>query len=74
MEIEQREGSNGQLIRLHIREDVLGENYELQAPAHHHKPTNRSNAKVRDKDVTEDNWAGLAKLLMNEKREAQPFL
>lgn len=58
MEIQQREGSGRHLIRLHIREDVLGENYELRAPAHRHKPTNRSNIKVKAKDMTEDTGLG----------------
>lgn len=74
MEIKQREGTGGRPIRLHIREDVLGENCKRRAPAHSHKPTKRSNGKVRAKDVIEDDRAGLAKLSMNEKREAEHSL
>ena len=74
IEIKQREGTGGHPIRLHIREGVLGENCKHRVPAHSHKPTKRSNGKVRAKDVIEDARAGLAKLSMNEKREAEHLL
>lgn len=45
MATKQTEGTSRYLIRLHIREHVLGENHATRASTHSHTPANRSHNK-----------------------------